>query len=317
LTTRFITGLENFKPENSHGTVATLGTFDGIHLGHQEILCRVRDYSLIHDLEPVLITFHPHPRVLVTPGNVPMLLTTIEEKKRFVPDFLDGHVLVLSFDEQLKNLPAEDFVCKVLVETVKAQRVIVGYDHQFGKDRAGTIETLRGFGDKYGFSVEVVDPVMVDGKPVSSSRIRRALSEGRFSEAIRLLGHEYAIYGQVEPGIGLGRKIGYPTANLKYNARKLLPPQGVYACWVELRKKSYNGMMFIGQNHFNPDAKLTVEANIFDFDDDIYGEDIIVYPCRYIRENRRYESTDALVRQIKLDKKDVVNILSQGERTCP
>lgn len=296
--------------------MATLGTFDGIHRGHQEILCRVRDCAMRLDLDPVLVTFHPHPRVVVTPNDPPMLLTTIEEKTKFIPDFLDGHVLVLEFDDELRSWTADQFVKRVLVDTVGVKRVIVGYDHQFGRDRAGTIDVLRTLGGAYGFEVEVVPPVIVDNDPVSSSRIRRALTEGRFGEAVKLLGHEYAIYGVVERGIGLGRKLGYPTANVKYSSRKLLPTDGVYACWVEVAGESHCGMMFIGQNYFNPTARVTVEANIFDFDRDIYDEEIIVYPSRYIRENRKYDSTASLVRQIEKDKQHVLNILSEGERKC-
>lgn len=316
MTSAFIRGVENFTPSNSKGAVATLGTFDGIHRGHQEILCRVRDYSMRNDLEPVLITFHPHPRVVVTPEKIPMLLTTIEEKEKFIPDFLDGHVLVLEFNDALKNQSAEEFVRKVLVETVNVKKLIVGYDHQFGKDRSGNIDSLRAFGEKYGFELGVVPPVMVDDKPVSSTRIRKALTDGRFNEAVKLLGHEYAIYGTVERGIGLGRRLGYPTANVRYSQRKLLPPEGVYACWVEVGGESKCGMMFIGQNHFNPAQKMSVEANIFSFDRDIYDEEIIVYPSRYIRANQKYETTDALVAQIEKDKKNVLNILSEGERAC-
>jgi riboflavin kinase/FMN adenylyltransferase len=316
MTSTFIRGLENYESTNGRGVVATLGTFDGIHRGHQEILCRVRDYSMKHNLEPVLITFHPHPRVVVTPSQIPMLLTTIEEKEKFIPDFLDGHVLVLEFNDALKNLTADEFVKKVLVDTVNVKKLIVGYDHQFGKNRSGNIAKLKELGDLYGFELEVVPPVLMGGKPVSSTRIRTALAEGEFDEAVSLLGHEYAIYGTVERGIGLGRRLGYPTANVSYSQRKLLPQEGVYACWVEVAGQSKCGMMFIGQNHFNPAQKMSVEANIFDFDQDIYDHEIIVYPSRYIRANRKYETTDALVAQIEKDKKNVLNILSEGERAC-
>jgi riboflavin kinase/FMN adenylyltransferase len=316
VTTTFIRGIEEFKSTHENGAVATLGTFDGIHRGHQQILCRVRDYAMVNNLQPVLVTFHPHPRVVVSPKNTPMLLTTIEEKEKFIPDFLEGRVLVLEFNEELKNMSAEDFVKNILVDVVNVKRVIVGYDHHFGRDRSGNIEALKGFGEKYGFDVEVVPPVIVDDQPVSSSRIRRALESGEFNEAVRLLGHEYAIFGTVERGIGLGRRLGYPTANVKYSPRKLLPTEGVYACWVEVAGESKCGMMFIGQNHFNPVEKLTVEANLFDFDRDIYDEEIIVYPTRYVRANRRYDSTDALVAQIEHDKKKILNILAEGERAC-
>jgi len=294
-----------------------MGTFDGIHRGHQEILRQVRQASEEHGLPPLLITFHPHPKVLVTPDDVPLLLTTIEEKEKFVPDFLEGSVLVLDFNEQLRSLSAEQFVKDILVDHIGVRELIVGYDHAFGRDRRGTITELRGFGERFGFSVTVVKPVIVDDRPVSSSRIRRAMKEDHYTEAIRLLGHEYAIYGRVEKGIGLGRKIGYPTANVRYNLRKLLPPDGVYACWAHVQDQDRYGMMFIGRNHFNPAGGISVEANLFDFDRDIYDEEIIVYPCQFIRRNQKYDSTEELVKQIEIDKQNVLKLLNKGEKACP
>lgn len=294
--------------------IATIGTFDGIHRGHREIFRRVREQSEQQNARAVLITFHPHPRVVVTPNNVPLLLTTIEEKEKFIPDFFDGKVLVLDFNEDLKNMPAERFVRDILVDRVGIRKLIVGYDHALGRNREGNIPALRQMGSALGFEVEVVDPVVLDGQPVSSSRIRRALAENHFDEAIRLLGHEYAIYGTVERGIGLGRKLGYPTANVAYNSRKLLPYEGVYACYAQLGDEEFDGMMFIGRNHFNPEARVTVEANLFHFDRDIYGKEIIVYPTRHVRMNQRFDSTDALVAQIVKDKEVVLNILKQEKR---
>lgn len=294
--------------------VATIGTFDGIHRGHQEIFRRVREQSEQADARAVLITFHPHPRVLVTPQSVPLLLTTIEEKEKFVPDFFHGNVLVLEFNDELKNMPPDRFVRDILIDRIGIRKLIVGYDHAFGRNREGNIPFLQKMGAELGFEVEVVEPVVVGDRPVSSSRIRRALQENRFDEAIRLLGHEYAIYGTVERGIGLGKKLGYPTANVAYNPRKLLPHDGVYACYAQIDAEEFDGMMFIGRNHFNPEARITVEANLFGFDRDIYGHEMIVYPMRHVRENRRFESKDALVAQIGKDKETVVEILKQEKR---
>ncbi|MBD3257575.1 bifunctional riboflavin kinase/FAD synthetase [candidate division GN15 bacterium] len=313
---RFILGLQNAPKAEPHSTVITLGTFDGIHLGHQAIFRRVREIAQADKLQPILVTFHPHPRVVVTPDKIPMLLTTIEEKEQFVPHFFDGTTVVVEFNEQVKNLTAEEFVKQVLVDHLGVRRLVVGYDHALGKDRSGDIPELTRLGSEWGFDVEVVAPVIYDDKKVSSSRIREALSAGEFEMALRLLGHDYAIAGKVERGIGLGRKIGYPTANVSYNQRKLLPGQGVYACWVQVGREEFDGMMFIGQNHFNPEERLTVEANIFDFDRDIYDQNIIVHPTHFIRENRKYDSTDELVAQIERDKQRVLEIFRKGEKTC-
>lgn len=298
-------------------TVVTIGTFDGIHRGHQVIFERVREVAAARGLKPVLVTFDPHPRTVVTPNDVPMLLTTIEEKRKFVPCFFDGTVLVIKFDESVRNMTAEQFVRRVLVETVGVRQLIVGYDHGLGKDRGGNTETLESLGKELGFALEVVKPVIWNDAPISSTRIRQALTFGKYDFAVELLGHDYAIYGTVERGIGMGKKLGYPTANVGYGPRKLLPPEGVYSCWAHLGKDTKEGMMFVGQNHFNPVARLTVEVNLFDFDQDIYGEEIVVYPTCYVRENRRFGSSELLVAQIERDKKQVLEILEkQGERTC-
>jgi riboflavin kinase/FMN adenylyltransferase len=316
LSTEFIHGLDKFPAAEAARAAVTVGTFDGIHRGHQAIFERLSQVSSDKNLDHVLVTFHPHPRMVVTPDDVPMLLTTIEEKEKFVPCFFEGRVLVLEFNQALRNMTAEQFVKRILVEKVGVKHLVVGYDHGLGKDRSGNPQKLEELGGQYGFETEVVPPVICRDAPISSSRIRQALIHGRYDFAVEMLGHDYAIYGKVERGIGLGVKLGYPTANVRYSHRKLLPPEGVYACWALVDKERHNGMMFVGQNHFNPEAKLSVEANLFDFDRDIYNHEIIVYPTRYIRENRRFESEEALVAQIEKDRERVLSIMSEGEKQC-
>ena len=312
MTVRFIRSLDDFSLKADRGTITTVGTFDGIHLGHQAIFRRVREESLRTGCESVLVTFHPHPKVVVSPDNIPMLLTTIEEKEKFVPDYFDGQVLVLEFNEQLMNMTAEDFVREILIDRIDTRKLIVGYDHAFGRGRSGNIDQLRKLGDNYGFEMEVVAPVIIDNEPVSSTRIRKAMIKNRYPEAIRLLGHEYAVSGRVERGISLGKKIGFPTANVSCSGRKLLPPEGVYACWIQIDNEEKNGMMFIGRNHFNPKARLTIEVNLFDFDRDIYDREIIVFPTTYVRENMKFASTDELVKQLNIDKNNIIEILNKG-----
>jgi riboflavin kinase/FMN adenylyltransferase len=313
LTTTFLRGIDNYSKSSDHAVIATIGTFDGIHLGHQEIFRRVRQQSKQQDVDSVLITFDPHPRVLVSPDNIPMLLTTIEEKGKFIPHFFDGKVLILEFTKQLMNMAAEDFVRKILVDIVGIKKLIVGYDHAIGKNRTGNIPALRAMGAEMGFEVEVVEPVLIGGRPVSSSRIRDAISSNHYPDALKMLGHDYAIYGTVMKGIGLGKKLGYPTANVNYNLRKLLPGEGVYACWAQVNGEVCHGMMFIGRNHFNPEDRISVEANLFKFDRDIYEEEITVYPTHFIRENRKFDSTEALVEQISLDKQHVLQIIKKEQ----
>ncbi|MEW5993705.1 MAG: riboflavin kinase [Candidatus Zixiibacteriota bacterium] len=221
---------------------------------------------------------------------------------------------MLDFNEKLKNLDPAQFVKSILVDTIGVKKLVVGYDHAFGRNRSGRIAELKKLGQQYGFDVEVCGPVLVDDQPVSSSRIRRALLQNRFDEALRLLGHGYSICGVVERGIGLGKKLGYPTANIRYNPRKLLPAQGVYVCRALIDEKCHEGLMFIGRNHFNPEVRISVEAHLFNFDRELYGEEMIVYPTRFIRENRRYDTHEKLARQIDKDKEKALQILQKEKQ---
>ena len=312
----FVMGIENWTRQNDNA-VTTVGTFDGIHLGHQEILRRATAEAERLNADPVLVTFHPHPRVLVTPDNVPSLLTTIEEKEQFLPCFFDGRVVVLEFNQELKNLDPEEFVTSILLDKLGTRKLIVGYDHAFGRNRKGDVRELKRLADKFGFDFEVVGPIDAGGEAVSSSRIRKLVAGDGLRDAIGLLGHQYAVQGSVERGIGLGRRIGYPTANVAYGSRKLLPREGVYACWVQVDNEEFDGMMFIGRNHFNPAGLVTVEANLFDFDRDIYDQLITVYPTHFLRESVKFESTDELVDQLEKDKENVLRILKEESNHVP
>ncbi len=312
---QFHRNIEGFKRPKT-GTVVTVGTFDGIHVGHQAILSRLNGAATEAGIQPVVVTFHPHPRVIVTPDKYPSLLTTLDEKEHFLPCFHSGPVVVLEFNAALKEMSAEEFARQILASRLGVKKLIVGYDHAFGKNRGGGIADLKRIGAQMGFDVEVVEPVVVEGAPVSSSRIRRALTENRLREAVRLLGHEYAVFGTVERGIGLGRKLGYPTANVNYGEHKLLPFPGVYACRVCLESEEKMGMMFIGHNHFNEAKAITVEANLFDFDRDIYDAEISVYPTHFIREGRKFASAQELTVQMAQDKLSVMRIIGKGETAC-
>lgn len=311
MSAQFYQGLGKFPKATTRNAIVTVGTFDGIHRGHQEIFTRLKDQASSSDAEPVLVTFHPHPKVVISPENAPLLLTTIEEKNKFIPHFFDGKVLILDFDNEMMAMEAEEFVKQILIDIVGLKKLIVGYDHGLGRNRSGGTDELKALGKKYDFELEIVDPVANGDKPVSSSRIRRAIADNEYRKALELLGHEYAIFGTVERGIGLGRKLGYPTANVKYNHRKLLPAEGVYACWVQVDGDEKNGMMFIGRNYFNPARKITVEANLFDFDRDIYDKEIYVYATHYVRGNMRFDVTDDLVKQLEIDKENVLRIIEK------
>lgn len=307
MSLEIIKGIDNFPPVD-RGLAVTIGTFDGIHLGHQAILKQLVDTAAVDNMKMVAITFEPHPRVLVTPDSPPPLLTNLTEKAKLFGQYLDGILLVLNFNRELMNMNAEQFARKYLIERLKIKKLIVGYDHAFGKDRSGTINDLMGLSHKYNFDLQIVNPVIVDGRPISSTRIRRVIAEQNLSDAIDLLGHPYLLAGKIKKGISLGKKLGFPTANIDIIPRKLLPKDGVYACSVEHGEKMYGGMMFIGKNHFNPEENKSIEVNIFDFDKEIYNEEIICYPETFIRENRKFDSTDQLVEQLKLDRENVLKI---------
>ena len=309
-----IRGLENYVTPGERGVVVTIGTFDGVHLGHQAILRQVTTAADKSGNPAVLITFQPHPRMLVTPEDAPLLLTTLEEKERLLRRYFNGTMLVLEFNTELQNLSARDFVEEVLVSRIGLTKLIVGYDHAFGKDRSGSILELKSLGQELGFEVDVVNPVKYDGDCVSSTQIRWVLRRGMLDRAIELLGHPLVIQGTVEKGIGLGRKLGYPTANVRYGRHKLLPVQGVYACRAQFGEADREGMLFIGRNHFNPEDRITVEANLFDFDADLYDKELVVYPTRYVRPNRKFDSPVALVEQIRLDKKEVLRIIDKEKQ---
>ena len=314
MSLEIIKGIEKSR-DIGKNVVATIGTFDGLHRGHQEIIRHLMDASRDNQSPPIAITFEPHPRVLVTPDEPPLLLSTWEEKVHLFSKYMQGTLLVLEFNRQLMNLTAEEFVREFLIEKLNLKRLIVGYDHAFGKNRSGTINDLMELSQAYGFTLDVVNPVIVGGRPISSSRIRRLIANHNLSQALEMLGHPYPIAGKIEKGIGLGKKIGYPTANISLNSRKLLPTEGVYSCRAEYNGDMYRGMMFIGQNNFNPEQRLSVEVNLFDFERDIYNQTLICYPELYIRENRKYNKTEDLVGQLSKDKENIMKLFDKGDNS--
>lgn len=294
------------------GVVATIGTFDGLHLGHQAILASLMKAQTKEHLVPMAITFEPHPRVLVTPESPPLLLTTWEEKVKLFSQYMSGKLVVIEFNRGIMNMSADEFTHSFLIDKLHLKELIVGYDHAFGKNRSGTINDLMVLSGKYSFNLEIVDPVIIDGKPISSSRIRRLLAENNLPRAIQMLGHPYPVTGIVKRGIGLGKKIGFPTANLEVSSRKLLPRQGVYSCSLEMDGTLYDGMMFVGINHFNPVAGVSVEVNIFDFDKELYGQEIICYPEIFLRDNMIFDNQEKLAGQIETDKANVMKLRNRG-----
>lgn len=294
---------------HSQGAVATIGIFDGIHAGHQLILKRLRDLALVYQSETVVITLWPHPRFVLQPENNELrLLTTLDEKIEIIRSQGIDHLVIIPFSKEFSQTTYEEFIRSYLVERIKARHVVVGYNHHFGRDRQGTFEGLLQSSAKYGFSAERMSPVLIHNSDVSSSVIRRNIAIGNMVFSNEALGYRYFIQGEVVSGSRMGRKIGFPTANIAVNdARKLIPRNGVYAVDVRLEGKIWKGMANIGirptiesQVH-----EQTLEVNIFNFSDDIYGKPITVFFKDRIRNEIKFASVNNLVKQLDEDKREI------------
>jgi riboflavin kinase/FMN adenylyltransferase len=293
--------------------VVTSGTFDGVHLGHQTIIARLKELSLKFDGQSVVITYHPHPRMVLQPNNTELeFLNILPEKIARLEQLGVDHLLIIPFDNTFASLTSEDFIRKILVDVVHTRKLVIGYDHHFGKNREGSFDHLVEYGPKYGFDVEEIPAQDIDQVAVSSTKIREALRKGDIQAANRYLGYAYPFNGKVMKGRQLGRKIEFPTANLEIVPnRKLIPANGVYAVNVIVENAIYNGMMNIGFRPTVSDEKLrTIEVHIFDFDNDIYEKEIKVRMITRIRDEIRFKGIDELREQLKKDKLEALKNLS-------
>ncbi len=283
--------------------VATVGVFDGVHKGHLEIIRRLSAIAREKNCESVVITFEPHPRLVLPHHAEIKLLQTLEEKLQRFEQAGVGAVLVIPFDREFAKVTPQDFIKNVLVESLQVSHVITGYDHFFGQNRQGDIDLLTQMGQQYNFTVDELPMVTVGSNSVSSSSVRRALLDGDVSQAASMLGYVYSLKGEVVTGNKIGRNIGYPTANLKPdNIHKLVPGQGVYASLVNINGLIYKGMTNIGYRPTIDADHLTIEVNIFDFNQDIYGLVITLSFVERIRSERRFGSLSELQLQLANDK---------------
>lgn len=290
------------------GTVVTVGTFDGLHRGHQAVLAEVvrRTQAGRRGLASRLVTFDPHPLEVVNPAAAPKLLTLSDEKRELVAAAGVDGMVVLPFTRDVAQLPPEAFV-RQLREEHDLRELVLGYDHGFGRGRAGDAALVRRLGQAQGFDVAVVDAVREDGQPISSTLIRTAVAHGDLDAAARWLGRPYSLLGRVVPGAGRGRTIGVPTINLAPpDPRKLLPPDGVYAVWVTIQGKGdggrVGGMMNQGPRPTFAEAGRTLEIHLFDFDGDLYGKTVRVEWVRRLRDVQAFPSREALVAQLERDR---------------
>ncbi|MBN2213186.1 MAG: bifunctional riboflavin kinase/FAD synthetase [Bacteroidales bacterium] len=285
--------------------VVTIGIFDGLHLGHVRILERLKEIALKNGGETIVVTFWPHPLVVLgkKPKDIKML-STLNEKISLIRKQGIDNLVILPFTHDFANTPYDKFIRKYLVEGIRSEHIIVGYNHHFGRDRHGGFEQLKKNADKYGFSVEKQVLVIIEKKTVSSSVIRKFISKGDVIMAGKLLGYHYSIEGKVIEGKKLGKSLGYPTANIRViGENKLIPLSGVYAVKVEIDEKCYNGMMNIGIRPTIAEQvhNLTIEVHILQFNRIIYGENIRLHFIERIRDEKKFKSVEELVEQLRCD----------------
>lgn len=292
-----ITNISN--PIKIKRPVITIGTFDGVHAGHRVILNETVRLAAETNADSAVVTFHPHPRIVL--GQEVTLLNTREEKRNIIENLGISHLIEIPFTIKFSDLEAEEFI-KLLVELINPSVVIIGYDHGFGRNRAGNLQQLIDSGKHYGFEVINVDAVEAGDNQVSSSIIRTLLLKGDIKKAGNLLLMPYELSGSVIRGNQIGKRLGYPTANLYIeDPYKLIPAMGVYASKVVIRNREYNGMTNIGIRPTINTHQLTIETNIFDFDEDIYYEKITVKFIDRIRDEQKFNNLDDLIKQLKKD----------------
>ena len=288
--------------------IATVGKFEGVHRGHMAILSEVCRRSKARSSCCVVLTFEPHPQVVLDSGRPLLLLNTRQEKLEILARFGICGVVLLPFTREMAELAPQEFIRRILVDRVRVRELVVGYNFVFGKDRAGDLALLEELGQRFGFVVDAVPPVIVDGTPVSSTRIRKTITAGRMREAETLLGRPYAFQGYVVQGDGRGRKIGFPTANLQVDSEKLLPPNGVYAVRARIlgstqdKEEPWDGLMNIGVRPSFGGKQRSVEVHLGGFSGSLYGKQVRVEILEHIRDEMDFAKSEDLVSQIKIDK---------------
>lgn len=301
--------------EKDTNTVLTVGTFDGVHEGHKALVQTVVDKAAERGARSLVVTFDPHPRDIINPGKDGIkLLTTLEERAEIMQELGVDILLVIPFDRDFSLLSSEEFVRNIIHEKVGVSEFVIGYDHHFGKDREGTIETIEKLGEELGFGAYVVSKREMGDTTISSTVIRNTLSEeGNVKQAAELLGRSYMLNGMVAHGAERGREIGFPTANIQPSQKnKVIPANGVYAVKVRVNEQWYGGMMNIGVRPTFDGISKTLEVNIFDFGEEIYGKKLQVRFVDRIRDEQKFNGPDALIEQLNKDKATTLSILKEN-----
>jgi len=290
--------------------IVTIGNFDGVHLGHVHVL----ENLLLHqgeNLQSMVITMWPHPRKVLHPSAQELrFLTSIDEKIELLQNLGVDHLLIIPFTASFAQLSAEYFVKEILHDCVGVKKIVLGYDHRFGKNREGGLELLHRLAPMYGFELEEIPKQEVDNLAISSSKIREFLALGQMENVTALLGRRYAMSGKVVEGNKLGRTIGFPTANISLTfPEKLVPKNGVYAVLVKVAQNQYQGMMNIGYRPTISESALTLEVHIFEFEEDIYNQYITVFFVKYLRDEQKFDSVEDLKQQLYIDKEQAISVL--------
>jgi len=288
--------------------VVTIGTFDGVHLGHQKIITQITAAARDKDCDSLVLTFFPHPRMVLQEGTEMKQLNTIEEKTMLLEQLGVDHLVIHPFDKAFSRMTAEEFVKVVLVDTFRLKKIIIGYDHRFGRNRTADINDLITFGETYGFEVAQISAEELNDVSISSTKIRTALNEGNIELANNYLGYPYAVTGEVVKGQQLGRTIGYPTANISVREDyKLIPQNGVYVVKSTIQGKTVFGMMNIGNRPTVNGTSQTIEVHFLDFEQDLYNQTISVSLLKRLRSEQKFPSLDALKAQLLQDKNDTAS----------
>ena len=291
--------------------VVTSGTFDGVHVGHQKILSRLNELAKKNKGETVLLTYWPHPRLVLYPKEHHLrLLSTFDEKVSLLRDFGIDHLIVLPFTPEFSQMSSVDFIQQILVDKIQTKCLVIGYDHKFGKNREGSFDYLQAHSEELGFAIEEISRQDIDDMGVSSSKIRIALESGDLPTATSYLGRPYSLTGEVVIGQQIGRSIGFPTANIQVkDDYKLLPKNGVYAVTVQVEDQQYKGMLNLGNRPTVSGEQKTIEVHLFDFAGDLYHKSLSVNFIQFLREEKKFADLAALKDQLILDQEKALHEL--------
>jgi len=292
--------------------VLTIGTFDGVHMGHQKIITRINELAKKVDGESVILTFHPHPRLVINSEDTSLkLLNTLDEKIALLEKYKVDNLIIMPFSQAFSQMTAEDYVRDFLWKNIQPKVIVIGYDHRFGNNREGGLHTFLELKDELKFDLEEISRQDLEDMAISSTKVRNALTEGKVRLANQLLGHAFTLKGKVVKGASLGRHLGFPTANIDVNdSNKLIPRECIYAVKTKHNDLRHKAMLYIGNRPTFNGKNQTIEVNIFDFSENIYDQEIEVEFVSEIREDIKFNTADAIIHQLKKDKESAERLLN-------